>query len=450
MRNKIRLLLGGVLFLAFAITAGYWWSLPRLVSYTPADGSRDVSASAPIQITFSRRMDLASIQERLTLQPRIPGDFSWQGSTLVFTPQDPWPAGAAVKVSLAAGSRAAAFPALTLSQEVNWSFAARQPRLVYLFPADGPANIYLLNPFTGESEALTDSPGGVQDFSVSAGGNEIYYSVRSIQGGSEIYRLDLAELTQASGSATAVPTRGLPTPKLVFTCLQAACRYPAISPDGSFLAYERTAFFEKDQPKYPQVWVVKLPIADPTAPEPAPSRAGEGLHQTVQPSWSPDDLLTFYDTNTAAFVFLDPLSSQQTLFPNQTGQPGAWHPGGKMYLAPEINFLDANTSSTLTDLQALANSHLILFDRSTGQTQDLTPEEGMEDTSPAFSPDGVYLVFARKFLDLNRWTPGRQAWLLRLDNLQARPLTSEPYYNHFEFSWSPLGDRLAYVRFNQA
>ena len=447
MRNKVPILLAVIILLAIGAAAGYWWSTPRLVNFRPADGSSNVPTSAPIEIAFSIRMNLASIQERLTLQPNVPGAYSWQGNTLVFTPRDPWSAGATVKVSLAAGSRTASFPALALSQEASWSFTIRQPRLLYLFPADGLANIYLLNPFTGESEALTEIPGGVQDFSVNAGGEEIYYSLRTSQGGSEIYRLDLAQVSQGVKATEAVPTRVLPTSALVLSCPQAACRSPVISPDGSFLAYEQTAFLEQDQPNYPQVWYVKLPVANPAAPEPAPSRAGEALHQTLQPAWSSAGILAFYDTTAAAYVFLDPVSGRKSLFPNQTGQTGAWHPDGKVYLAPEINFLDA---SALAELQALANSHLILFEHSSGQVQDLTPEEAMEDTSPAFSPDGVYLAFARKFLDTNRWTPGRQAWLLRLDNQQARPLTSETFYNHFEFAWSPVGDRLAYVRFNQA
>ena len=98
----------------------------------------------------------------------------------------------------------------------------------------------------------------------------------------------------------------------------------------------------------------------------------------------------------------------------------------------------------------MANSHLLLFDWQQDTVQDLTPEETMEDTSPAFSPDGESLAFARKFLDISRWTPGRQLWLEHLGSQEEGPLTDEPLYNHFEFTWSPAGDRLAYVRFNQS
>jgi len=337
-------------------------------------------------------------------------------------------------------------------QGKSWSFTIRQPRLAYLYPAQGPANIYVLNPLTGENIPLTNNPGGVQDFQVNANGSVIYYSARSGAGGSYIYRLRLpasyAELEQDDAfSGTEEPS-----PELILSCPQASCRAAAISPDDSYLAYEHTALPGSDQPNYPQVRLLplvpdNLPATDSSS---SLALAEEPLHQTLQPSWSPEGLLTFYDTNAAAFIILDPDDGERARLPNQTGQPGTWHPNGRYYLAAEIFFLDENISNTLTDLEPLANSHLLLFNWQDGSTQDLTPGENMEDTTPAFSPDGEYLAFARKFLDIKRWTPGRQIWLLHFGSGEAQPLTNDSLYNHFEFTWSPAGDRLAYVRFNQS
>jgi Tol biopolymer transport system component len=92
---------------------------------------------------------------------------------------------------------------------------------------------------------------------------------------------------------------------------------------------------------------------------------------------------------------------------------------------------------------------LLLHDWQTNTTRDLTQQEGIEDAAPAFAPDGASLAFARKYLDPQRWTPGRQLWLMRLAENVARPLTADPVYHHFDFAWSPDGGWLAYVRFNQ-
>jgi dipeptidyl aminopeptidase/acylaminoacyl peptidase len=176
----------------------------------------------------------------------------------------------------------------------------------------------------------------------------------------------------------------------------------------------------------------------------------------LQPSWSSDGYLAFYDSNQSAFVILDPASRNTSLFPNQTGQPGVWHPGGRYFVAPEINFLDTNISENLSGLQALANSHLMLFDRQLETTQDLSLEIEAEDTSPSFSSDGTVLAFARKYLDTQRWTPGRQVWMMHLSpdlepgsSSQAHPLTASPDFNHYELAWNPNGEQIAYVRFNQ-
>jgi len=80
---------------------------------------------------------------------------------------------------------------------------------------------------------------------------------------------------------------------------------------------------------------------------------------------------------------------------------------------------------------------------------DLTRLDNLEDNAPQYSPDGKYLIFARKFLDQARWTPGRQIYILPLDSTEAFAISNEPQYNHYNFSWKPDSNQIAYVRFNQ-
>jgi dipeptidyl aminopeptidase/acylaminoacyl peptidase len=184
------------------------------------------------------------------------------------------------------------------------------------------------------------------------------------------------------------------------------------------------------------------------ADQPKSTLAGNALHETLLPSWSSNGLLCFYDKNAAAYLFLDPVSQDIITLPNQTGQAGNWHPDGGSFIAPEIMFL--KTSEAIDDLEQIASSHLMLFNITDGSVQDLTPGEEIEDVNPVFSPDGQQLVFARKFLDVVRWTPGRQIWLLDLKDGIPQQLLQEPLYNHFDFSWNPNGEQIAYVRFNQS
>jgi len=442
-KTLLAVILSGVL-VALILTLASLIGSPRLQEVWPSDGANGVPAGASLRMSFSRPMQVDSLVQRLTIQPAMPGAFAWQENSLIFTPSRPWPSGQTIRVTLDAGARTAGGLSFSMRQGKNWSFTIGQPRLAYLYPNDSQGNIYVLDPLTAESSRWTDSAGGVQDFDVASNGAAIFYSVRSGQGGSAIYRLDLESV-----GLSEVVKQELPPPELVLECLRASCRSVTVSPRGDFLAYERAAFVGGSEPTYTRVWLLPLGGRDQAGDNPQPVLAGDALHQTIGPDWSPEGLLAFYDSNAAAYIILEPSSGNTTQFPNQTGQPGAWHPNGRDFVAPEIYFLDEGASEELTDLQALANSHLILFNRQDGATLDLTQFEELEDMAPVFSPDGAYLAFARKNLQVEQWTPGRQLWLMRTGTWQAISLTDEPLYSHFEFAWSPEGELLAYVRFNQ-
>lgn len=431
-------LVGAAAWLAYSLAT------PRLLSVSPAAGAVDVPAASPLVLTFSRPVQLASVEARLSFDPPLPGEFQAQGAVIEFTPARPWPSGQTVRLYLAAGVLAA--PPLTLSvrQEYTGEFRVRAPRLAYLYPASGPAQIYLRDLAVEDALALTSYPGGVQDFSVAPSGEALYFSLRLGQAGSEIYRLLLASRL----SAPPTPEPAGWNVERVLECPQAVCRLPAVSPDEAYLAYERTPFPTASTVRIPQVWLLDLQQSSQDSGS-QPFLAGAPAHQTLAPQWSADGWLSFYDTTAAAYILLDVPSGQRREFPNQTGADGAWQPDGAAFLAPEIFFLDENISPALQNLDRLATSHLIWFDRQTGETRDLTIAEDLEDTAPAFSPDGRYLAFARKYLDARRWTPGRQLWLLHLGVGEAQALTNAPDFNHFEFTWDPSGALLAFVRFDQ-
>lgn len=442
-QKALRLFLLTVVLVLLSLIGVVAWGTPRLSDVSPASGAVDVPAGSELQLTFSRAMLADSVTSQLDIQPETPGEFSWQGNRLIFTPQRPWPPGATVQIKLRPGARAGHFPALPLFQGYETSFTIRQPRLAFLYPADGPANIFWHNSLTGEIDPLTNVFSGVLDFDVSADGSAIYYSARNTQGGSDLYRLSLTRESEAPLTTPAPTFIQLDT---VLSCPQAQCSAAKVSPDGNFLAYERSALAASRQPTSTQVWVLPLTAAG------EPFQAGDPNHQTIQPSWSSNGLLAFYDTNLAAFVITKPGTGigERARFSNQTGQTGDWRVDGEAYCAAEIFFLDPNTSPALQNLERLADSHLLLYPLDGGEVQDLTQLKGVEDVAPAFSPDGESLAFARKFLDIRQWTPGRQLWLMSLNNGQAFPLTNDPLYNHYDFAWNPAGDRLAFVRFNQS
>lgn len=440
-RRWVWLLLMGLLLVG-AWRFGGGIAEPRLVEVFPAAGAINVPPGAEVRLRFSRPMQPESVLSRLSLEPPWPGEWVWQDErTLLFKPTKPFSTGATLQVTLQEGATARDFPKLAMGVGQTWTFTVRQPRLAFLYPSTGPSNIYARSPDGRQNLALTAHPHGVLDFTVAPSGMRLYFSARNPQGGSDLYRLALGDPQNAPAGGDAP----LEEPEMILACSPADCRAVAVSPDETRLAFERAMLTAQGQAVRPEIWLLSLGAGGEAR---RLSRAG---HAAQNPSWSPQGWLTYYDRDEEAFLVVDDEGRELGRFPNQTGQAGTWQPQGEAFVAAEILFLDEGFSPSLQGLERLADSHLLIYAWPEGEPQDLTAQEGLEDATPAFAPDGRFLAFGRKFLDPRRWTPGRQLWLMDIQNpALARPLTAEAVYHHFAFAWSPAGDHLAYVRFDQS
>ena len=95
------------------------------------------------------------------------------------------------------------------------------------------------------------------------------------------------------------------------------------------------------------------------------------------------------------------------------------------------------------------SSHLMLFNLGNGSVQDLTGNGLLEDAAPAFDPAARWLAFARRSIEEETISLGRQLWLVRPNGSSERPITDAPDFKHSNFVWHPEGEQIAYVRFNQ-
>jgi Tol biopolymer transport system component len=408
-------------------------SAPRVISFAPADSASGVSGTALLHIDFNQPMDHPSVEANLVIEPRPAGRINWEGSRLVFVPEEPWPAGGIVQVRLRAGARS--IRGLPLLTEASSSFQVGLPRILYLWPAGGPAELYARTLDSAEPTALTDT-GGVVDYSLTSDGSAVAYSTET-PAGSELRRQDLS-----TGED-----------RLVYTCPPpATCRSATFSADGGWLAFEvHEELTGGEIPGSDSARVFLLPLngqAEPFALAPA-------NHPTSRPVWSSTGRLAYYDHVLQAYAFVfrptAPEPPVDLYVPNALGDRGAWSPDGETFVVPEITFVIQEPNPELEEGPPLFYSHLYRIDVASGAVLDVSGEEGflVEDTGPAFSPDGLWLAFSRKYLDRNRWTLGRQIWRMRADGLAAEALTNEPGLNHSALAWSPDGEVLVYMRFDQ-
>lgn len=452
MKRFIPILVTGViLFLAGVII--FQFASPRLLSMEPKNGSVGIHPKANLRLTFSRQMNHDAVLDHLRFTPPIDGDFSWEGKTLIFTPEGGWPSGVQIQVEFTAGATASGLLPLSIRQSFEGSFQVNQPRLAYLYPSTGPANLYVIQPESGEVDLLVDFPEGILDYESNWAGSTIYFSGRNAAGGSDIYQLSTLHQEPPVDEQVIEneDENRSPAYQLVLPCQANECRAPALSPSGQYLAFEQTIPLTEGGSGYPQVML--LPLSGNGLPSGDPFPVGDADHQTTQPSWSSRGWLSFYDSTVIEFIFIDPESGEIARLPNESGENGSWSPDGSVFVVPEYYYLDDTLPGGGEVIGPVVNSRLIAFYPEDGRTEDLSGAQNIEDMVPSFSPDGYNLAFARRYLGIAQWTPGRQLWMMPFaGNAPAGdpfPISNDPYYTHYDFVWSPDSNRLAYIRFNQ-
>ena len=182
------------IFVVFGVIIGvgvsYIRASPRLLRFSPEPGRQSVPGGSSLSLTFSKPMKSGSVEEKLIIDPSTPGSFRWEGNSLLFIPDWSWPSGETITVLLGSGSQADGLIPLALLGSQEWSFTIGRPLIAYLWPASGTANLYALDPLSGEVVELISSPFGILDFDINADGTVIYYSASNTTGGSDLFAYD--------------------------------------------------------------------------------------------------------------------------------------------------------------------------------------------------------------------------------------------------------------------
>lgn len=397
-------------------------NLPALIVVSPEDGELHVPVGNPITLTFSEAMQVESVQKNLEIQPAIDGSFSWEENTLTFHPAQLWPSGEQIRVRLKSGARSSL--GLPILGEQEWSFSISPPLLVYLWPDDGPADLYAIDLEDNIAARLTEQENGILAYDISADGAQIYYSARLTSQHSAIFRLD-----RIDGTITEI-----------LACTNVLCSFPQLSPSGDYIAYTRSPSNPGSEAFPQQIWL--LPIVDGELSDGSQSRlVSDPNHPVGAPFWSPTGLLTFHDKTSQQFVVFNPQDDERRFIPNETGEPGTWAPDGGNFIVHEVDFWG--------DGPLDFSSHLWRFEYPSGQSENLSIDLALEDVTPVYAQDGGQIAFGRKYLDPDRWTLGSQLWLMQADGSYPRQITNNPDFNHADFAWHPNGGYLAFVRHKQ-
>jgi len=276
---------------------------------------------------------------------------------------------------------------------------------------------------------LTD-PGApaIIDFALSPDGETIVYAAQ-----------------RAGGAALRLIAADGRDDRELLACPDAECSGAVWSPDGRRLVYERRTLAGGVAGSPRLYWL------DPATGETLPLIEGDDT-PGYGARFSPDgDWLSYVSPRDEGIVLYRLSDGAQRLLGSRVGRPAAWSPDSAQVIVGDLT-LHADLSGVPTpDRSTAQESSTVYLYRvalaETGTRQQLSPESAVDDSAPAWSPDGEWVAFGRSVPDA---AFGRQLWLMRPDGSQARALTSEPDYYHGPPAWSPDGRYLLYQRYDLA
>jgi Tol biopolymer transport system component len=298
--------------------------------------------------------------------------------------------------------------------------SASAPRVVYLAPADAlRRNLYAANLSTGERDQLTDSAVGIEDYAVSPDGARIAYTQLNLDGTSDIWLLEM--VTGVSHPLTA--------------CVDALCSAPAWHPDGARIAYQRADFNPAtDRAEY-RAWVV-----DANTLETGLLLPDEPQWHGIEPQWDPTgQRVALFDDTLPGIRVRTLASGDNTLIQNFQETSGVFAPDGTRLVYPVI---------TRGAIGQQFYTHLEMIDFELVERAPLSgPDDApVDDGRAVWSADGARLLVARRYLD-ERFTAGKQLYLLDVASGSAEPVVVDAAYNHAAQQWSADERWIVFQRF---
>jgi TolB protein len=301
------------------------------------------------------------------------------------------------------------------------------PPIVYL-GWDENARNQIYSQYAGdEPNQITDVEAGVFDFAVRPDGKTIVYSTTVIDDKSTLWQIG----------------KDGRDPRLLLTCLQAECSQPIWADDNRRLIYERRHIGDDGTMGSPYLWWLDTDTGESIPVLEDSEARGSGAR------FSPDGKWLSYVSPEDEGAYIYNLADGRSQFvADEIGVPAAWNHSGTRVIVPNLDLVIVHGDEGDDHLQHTHDYetavHLFEMEVENSEAQNISGDLAVEDSVPAWSPDGELIAFGRRFPGTSA---GRQLWLMKADGSEQWALADDPLYNNGPPIWSPDGRYLLLQRF---
>jgi uncharacterized protein YvpB len=104
-----------------------------VTEFSPRDGWSAVGINNQVKVTFDQEVDKKSAESKFAISPNVPGSFSWDGNTMIFTPSSAYGFSTKYTVTIASGVKTV--KGQDSNKNFNMSFTTQEQTVKLAVPA---------------------------------------------------------------------------------------------------------------------------------------------------------------------------------------------------------------------------------------------------------------------------------------------------------------------------